>query len=544
MARSKKISLGTLSRRAVLRATPALSGLALGSCQSQKNTQPKPPTARWVGQDPVRGHILRSARPDTTLPVSRRAQVIVVGGGASGHAALWWLARNGITDVIQIELEDAIAGTARSGSTERSAYPMGAHYLPVPNPECTELEAMLEDLGILVGRDTHGRAIYQASSLCPAPLERHHYRGTWHSGLYPAHGQTAAEADQFARWNEHLRVLDAARDMDGRRSFRLPLRTSANGMRNLDRISMAQYMDNKGFTSWRLRWFVDYACRDDYGCRLSETSAFAALHHFLCRGHEDGRDGLILTWPEGNAHIIDRLAAYTNLPPARRLLGHAVIGVEAPSGTLSVLNLGSLRQSRIQADSILWAAPRFVLRALLRDEDQLQQDALSYSPWLVTNLELDARPSGFGAPPSWDNVPIDGDNLGYVVATHNQSRDELDPRCVLSFYEPQLGDPASQRRRMIRSTLSETTQSVITQLEAMHPGIRRHLRRVDIARWGHGMVRPIPGLLFGSTLRTAGQALGKVLPCASDTAGIALFEEAFYAGVRGAKRAITRMSAL
>ena len=39
-----------------------------------------------------------------------------------------------------------------------------------------------------------------------------------------------------------------------------------------------RYVDGLGLTSWRLRWTLDYACRDDYGCTLAQCSAFAALH--------------------------------------------------------------------------------------------------------------------------------------------------------------------------------------------------------------------------------------------------------------------------
>ena len=39
---------------------------------------------------------------------------------------------------------------------------------------------------------------------------------------------------------------------------------------------MADWLGERGLTSERLRWFVEYACRDDYGSRLEQTSAWAA----------------------------------------------------------------------------------------------------------------------------------------------------------------------------------------------------------------------------------------------------------------------------
>ena len=71
---------------------------------------------------------------------------------------------------------------------------------------------------------------------------------------------------------------------------------------------MREYFDRAGWASPRLRWYVDYCCRDDYGCTLDTTSAWAAWHYFCSRpaGVE------YLTWPEGNGrivrHLLDRLA--------------------------------------------------------------------------------------------------------------------------------------------------------------------------------------------------------------------------------------------
>ena len=45
----------------------------------------------------------------------------------------------------------------------------------------------------------------------------------------------------------------------------------------LDRVSIAGWLDERGLNSPRLRWWIDYACRDDYGMTLEQTSAWAGL---------------------------------------------------------------------------------------------------------------------------------------------------------------------------------------------------------------------------------------------------------------------------
>ena len=45
---------------------------------------------------------------------------------------------------------------------------------------------------------------------------------------------------------------------------------------------MAEWMNERALRP-RLRWWVDYACRDDYGMTLDQTSAWAGLFYFCSR---------------------------------------------------------------------------------------------------------------------------------------------------------------------------------------------------------------------------------------------------------------------
>src|SRR5207249_2266143 len=63
---------------------------------------------------------------------------------------------------------------------------------------------------------------------------------------------------------------------------------------------------HEGFTSPVVRWYVDYACRDDYGALLSDASAWAGVHYFASREPEERGP---LTWPEGNGWIVRQLLA-------------------------------------------------------------------------------------------------------------------------------------------------------------------------------------------------------------------------------------------
>jgi hypothetical protein len=48
-------------------------------------------------------------------------------------------------------------------------------------------------------------------------------------------------------------------------------------LRALDAISAASFLDREGLRSPRLRWLLDYACRDDYGLTLAADQRLGAV---------------------------------------------------------------------------------------------------------------------------------------------------------------------------------------------------------------------------------------------------------------------------
>jgi hypothetical protein len=127
-----------------------------------------------------------------------------------------------------------------------------------------------------------------------------------------------------------------------------------------------------------------------------------------------------------------------------------------------------------------------------------------YSPWVVANLELDSDPVGRGFPTAWDNVLYESESLGYVVATHQIDRTA--PETVWTWYRPHCGpDPASARTALLAARWEDHRDEVLTDLRRAHPRIEDRLVRLDVWRWGHAMIRPEPGFLFGSDRERAAE---------------------------------------
>ncbi len=527
-----------------MRRRTVLAGIAASAAASgcERRGTREPVALRFVGQSPERGHMLRMGKPSEAAAERVSVNTLIVGAGAAGTAAAWRLHRAGMEDFLVVELEDVAGGTAASGHSARSKYPMGAHYLPSPHPDFELMHLLLRELGVEFGTDAAGRAEYDPSVVCRAPVERHRYKGQWFEGLYPGMGQSAQEAAQWDRWWEHLRGLEQTLGSDGRRLFALPVEHSSADRRELDAVSMDAYLRAHGFDSWRLRWAVDYACRDDYGTRLEDTSAFAGLHHYLCRGLEETHERVTLMWPGGNGELVAKVADAAELEPRRRT-GLIVFDIDASAGVANAWDFAKKSVVEISARTIIWAAPRFVLPHVVGG-DPLPRGALTYSPWLVANVAVDERPGGIGAPLAWDNVDVEASHLGYVVSTHGESLVDANTQrgTVLSFYDAYVATPQRgldlARGALLGAGLEDLGRDVTAALEGMHPGIEGTIRSMEFARWGHAMIRPVPGLLFGEGLEVAKQAVGVVIPCATDVGGVPLFEQAFCNGVSAAEKAL------
>ncbi|HKP76944.1 MAG TPA: hypothetical protein VJT67_15545, partial [Longimicrobiaceae bacterium] len=84
---------------------------------------------------------------------------------------------------------------------------------------------------------------------------------------------------------------------------------------------------------------------------------------------------------------------------------------------------------------------------------------------------------------------------------------------------------------------------VLADLERAHPDVRRCVRRIDVMRLGHAMIRPTPGFLSTPARLQLRAAAGPVFYAHSDLSGLSLFEEAQSRGVTAAERALAYLGA-
>lgn len=497
----------------------------------------------WIGAQHARGHRLRDVKSGS-LPapaVQRRAAVLIVGAGVAGLGCARTLVRAGIDDVQVVELEDTAGGNSRGHRIAGMACPLGAHYLPPPGPHAVEVAALLDELG--VRRLSLGKPVYDERHLCHSPQERLFVGGHWHDGLLPPvealpEGQQAATLAQYRRFAERVGELGRAAPfaMPTARSTWRPEHAS------LDAVTFAHWLDAEQLTAPALRWYLDYCCRDDYGAGAAEVSAWAGLHYFASRhgfhapGPEEAEREAVLTWPQGNAWLTERMAA----PLLERLQSGRTALRVTESRHEVVVDLwheASRQVERWTASHVVLATPLFVsLRLLERPPAALQAAAaqLRYAPWLVANLHLaQALDDHPGAAPSWDNVVYGAAGLGYVDAMHQSTRPHPGPT-VLSSYWSWSADPAA-RRALLDGSWADWSARVIASLSGPHPDLPDKVAKVDLMRYGHAMSIPVPGVRSSAALRALAELRGRVSFAHSDLSGYSVFEEALYHGVRVAR---------
>jgi hypothetical protein len=189
---------------------------------------------------------------------------------------------------------------------------------------------------------------------------------------------------------------------------------------------------------------------------------------------------------------------------------------------------------------VIFAAPQFLTSYLIRDYREhapAHVAEFQYGTWMVANLFLKDRPLGRGFPLAWDNVLYESPSLGYVTATHQRGLDH--GPTVFTYYYPMCdANPRAAREKLLQMDWRSCADVTLTDLSRAHSDIRSLVERLDVMRWGHAMIRPRPGFIWGGARAAAAKPFRGVHFAHTDLGGVALFEEAFYHGIRGAEEVL------
>jgi FAD dependent oxidoreductase. len=235
-----------------------------------------------TGTNHVLGHQLWAKNfPKPTEEI--KTKYLIVGGGISGLSAARHFKNHGEDDFLMVELENHLGGNSSNGENKFSKFPLGAHYLPIPNKEDVEIIEFLRECKMYLGDDENGLPILDDYQLTFPKEERLFFKNSWQNDLVPLKGiseETKKEIEIFFKMMDEFRTK---KDALGKYWFDIPLNKSSDEGKNLDEITFADWLSKNKFKSEELLWVLDYSCKDDYGLGIQYVSAWAGIHYFAGR---------------------------------------------------------------------------------------------------------------------------------------------------------------------------------------------------------------------------------------------------------------------
>jgi hypothetical protein len=358
--------------------------------------------------------------------------------------------------------------------------------------------------------------------------------------------QELAEHKRFFAEVERLRAL---RGKDGKRIFVFPTMESSTdpAFDALDKITLKQWLDQNGYSSSTLHWYLNYCCRDDYGTRYDKVSAWAGLHYYCSRWGQaaNAGNGAWLTWPGGMAPVAEAMAVKSGI---RRQAGTTVSLKRTPGGVEAlcfVLEGGVARSYVVKARKAICAMPLYVAARVVESIGDYGFDPKlhtpAYAPWMVANFLMKDFPAERPeAPLSWDNVVYQEPGLGYVVSTHQDIRVRPPEKTVFSAYVA-LSDrtPDAARKWMQAASPEQLVELASVDLKSAYGWkFAPCVERVDITLRGHAMAAPLPGFRANAGARALREADGPIVFAHADLSGFSVFEEAAWWGHRAAQKVI------
>lgn len=299
--------------------------------------------------------------------------------------------------------------------------------------------------------------------------------------------------------------------------------------RDLDTITMGNWLIEQKFTSEELFEYVNYCCKDDFGIGIDFVSAWAGLFYFAARKHDASSNENVLTWPEGNGRLATHLAKFANNKTKKN---HLVYEVKQNKNAVEVLCFDAKNNKSVmyKSDKVICCTPQYINSYLFKDRKTSAK--FQYAPWFTATISLKKESDLNNSEFYWDNVIYKSKGLGYIYNQHQTVNQIIENKSLTYYYSFSNADLKAARKGFLKMKEEEIKKIIISDLSIAHPNIENEIESIEIYKIGHGMISPTPNFIFSEEKEMAAKDIdNKIFFAHSDLSGISVFEEAFHQGI-------------
>ena len=425
-------------------------------------------------------HQVRDGHSFSRPAISKHYDVVIVGGGASGLSAAYFLRQH---DFLLLEKEPHFGGNAYLEEYQGQSFATGSAY----DEKGTSSEQLAREIGL---------TMLPVDSFDPTILNGHWIKDTWHAGLdelpYPA-----SVRDSFKKFRADMLAIDITKNID-----------------QLDNTPLAKYLS--AYAPEVKSWWDAYG-PSNWGAKSADTSAYVALVDFqeVIATEKDVR----ITLPGGNGALTRKLVETLQPKSSERLVGDAtIVSVEPQKNEVRVTYVQGGAPRSVGAKFVIMATPKFITSRIVAGLSDAQQDAMSsyhYCPYPVINMIFD-KPIYNRGYDTWcpGNSFTDFIVADWVVQKQPGYKQKNN---ILTFYAP-LAEVERKKLlkiddcRQIAASVLRDFQKLLPEFAAADPV------EVHFYRRGHPMFVATPGT-FTKIIPTASQPLERVFFANTDSIG-------------------------